>query len=76
MEEKVIEMLKDVLETDQVDINTSMENCSAWDSMNQLNISLEIEERWGITLEPSEIALLKSVKSTIELLKSKEYVHD
>ena len=43
MEEKVLEILKNVLELDNVDESISSTNCDKWDSMAQLNISVELE---------------------------------
>jgi acyl carrier protein len=71
MEEKVITMLEDVLEIKDIDITATSKNYPSWDSMGLLNIALEIEETWNVSLEPSEIASLTSVMAIISLLRSK-----
>lgn len=71
MEEKVLEILKNVLEIDNVDMNISASNCEKWDSMAQLNISVELEMEFGVTLEPDEIAALTSYNEIVRILKEK-----
>ena len=39
--------------------------------MTQLNIAFEIENEFGIELEPEEIVLLKSVSEIIDFLNTK-----
>ena len=38
MEEKVLEILKNVFELDTVDTTCSQQTCEKWDSMGQLNL--------------------------------------
>ena len=71
MEEKVLEILKNVLEQDNVDMAISSANCEKWDSMAQLNISVELETEFGVTLEPEDIAALASYEEIIRILKEK-----
>ena len=71
MEEKVLEILKNVLELDNVDESISSTNCDKWDSMAQLNISVELEMEFGVSLEPEEIAALASFEDIVRILKAK-----
>ena len=71
MEEKVLEIAKSVLEDENVDINTSQSNNARWDSMAQLNLVVELESEFGISLEPDEISSIKSVKDIIEVVNNK-----
>ena len=70
MEEKVIEIVRNVLEDDNVDVNTSQANNARWDSMAQLNLMFELESEFGVSLEPEEISSIKSVKDIIEIVNS------
>ena len=72
MEEKVLEILKDLFELDTVDASCSQENCEKWDSMGQLNLVVELESEFDVTLEPEEIAEMTSVAKIVEILKSKK----
>ena len=71
MEEKVLEILKKLFELNTVDETCSQETCKKWDSMGQLNLVVELEYEFDITLEPEEIAEMKSYNDILRVLKSK-----
>lgn len=71
MEEKVLEILKDVFELDNVDKTCSQSTCEKWDSMGQLNLVAELEDAFDVCLEPEEIGEMKSYNDIIRLVKSK-----
>ena len=72
MEEKVLEILKNLFELDTVDETCSQDTCEKWDSMGQLNLVVELESEFDVTLEPEEIGEMKSFNDIIRILKSKE----
>lgn len=71
MEEKVFKILKDVLEMDEVSMNTSQDNCENWNSLRHLNLVSELEDEFDLEFEPEEIAEMKSVNNIIEIIKEK-----
>lgn len=71
MEEKVLEILKNVFELETVDTTCSQTTCEKWDSMGQLNLVVELESEFDITLEPEEIGEMKCYDDIIRILKSK-----
>ena len=71
MEEKVLEILKDLFELDSVDKTCSQATCEKWDSMGQLNLVVELESEFDVTLEPEEIGDMKTFDDIIRILKSK-----
>ena len=71
MEEKVLEILKDLFELDTVDETCSQTTCEKWDSMGQLNLVVELESEFDVTLEPEEIGEMRSFEDIIRILKSK-----
>ena len=71
MEEKVLEILKNLFELDNVDETCSQATCEKWDSMGQLNLVVELESEFNATLEPEEIGEMKSFGDIIRILKSK-----
>ena len=71
MEQKVICILKEVLEDDNVTIKTSRENNSAWDSLRHLNLVVELESEFDYSFEPDEISRMKSVIDIISILSNK-----
>ena len=72
MEEKVIALLKRVFEGAEITADSSQETVERWDSMHQLSIAFEIESEFGISLEPEEMTLLKSVGDIVRFLEGKE----
>lgn len=71
MEEKVLEILKDLFELDTVDTTCSQTTCEKWDSMGQLNLVVELESEFDVTLEPEEIGEMKCFDDIIRILKTK-----
>lgn len=71
MKEKVIEIMKEVLETEDISLNTSQENCENWNSLRQLNLVSELEDEFDVEFEPEEIAEMKSVDKILEVIQSK-----
>ena len=72
MEEKVLEILKNLFELDTVDTTCSQTTCEKWDSMGQLNLVVELETEFDVTLEPEEIGEMKCYDDIIRILKTKK----
>ena len=71
MKDKVIKIMKDVLETEDISLNTSQDNCENWNSLRHLNLVSELEDEFGVEFEPEEIAEMHSVSSIIEIVKKR-----
>ena len=71
MEEKVLEILKNLFELDTVDETCSQDTCEKWDSMGQLNLVVELETEFDVILEPEEIGEMKTFRDIVNLLKVK-----
>ena len=71
MEEKVKNILKTLFELETVDENCSQETCEKWDSMGQLNLVIELESEFDVTLEPEEIGEITSFADIVRILKAK-----
>lgn len=71
MEERVLEILKNVFELESVDTTCSQTSCEKWDSMGQLNLVVELETEFDVSLEPEEIGEMKSFEDIVKILKSK-----
>lgn len=71
MEEKVLEILKNLFELETVDETCSQETCEKWDSMGQLNLVVELESEFDVSLEPEEIGEMKCFNDIIRILKNK-----
>lgn len=71
MKEKVLEILQNLFELDTVDETCSQTTCDKWDSMGQLNLVVELESEFDVTLEPEEIGEMKSFNDIIRILIEK-----
>lgn len=71
MEQQLLDVLRRVFKDPSLDENCSQKNCAAWDSMNQLNLVIELEMEFGISLEPEEIGRMVDYASVLEIVKSK-----
>ena len=72
MEEKILEILKNVFELDAVDKTCSQQTCEKWDSMGQLNLVVELESEFDISLEPEEIGEMTNYDKIVEIVKKKQ----
>lgn len=71
MEQRILDVLKETFELDSVDTTCSQQTCEAWDSMGSLNLAVELEVEFGISLTPQEIASLHSYVDILNILKTK-----
>jgi len=71
MENKIIGILNEVLETKTISLESSKEEFDNWDSMAVLNMIAEIEMAFDIQIEPEEIESFDSVKGIIKLVREK-----
>lgn len=71
MEQQLLDVLRRVFKDPSLDETCSQKNCAAWDSMNQLNLVIELEMEFGISLEPEEIGRMVDYASVLRIVKSK-----
>lgn len=71
MENRILDVLKNTFELDTVDTTCSQKTCDKWDSMGQLNLVVELETEFDVSLEPEEIGVIKSFKDIVSILKAK-----
>ena len=69
MEEKILEILRRVLEDNSLDNTCSQETCEAWDSLHHLTICFEIEGEFGVLFEPSDMESIKSYDDIVRFIK-------
>ena len=62
MRERIKEVLKRVFELDEVSDDISQSNFVKWDSLNHLNLVVELEDVFGVSFEPEDIAEMKSLE--------------
>jgi len=64
MENRIKKVIADVLliEVDQIDDNLSPETIESWDSMNQMNIVVALEEEFDIQISDEDIIEMLNLK--------------
>ena len=70
MKERIKEVLKRVFELDEVKDDISQPTCIKWDSLNHLNLVVELEDEFGVSFEPEDIAEMKSLEAIEMKLKA------
>lgn len=63
--------MKHVFGIEDIDNSCSQETCFKWDSMAHLNLILELEDVFDISLEPEEIAEMTSYESVFRIVSKK-----
>ena len=71
LENKVLEIMREVFELDDVTTDVSQKNCDRWDSLHHLSLASELEEEFDLELEPEEIAEMTDFEKVISMLESK-----
>tara|TARA_B100000579_G_C22545984_1_gene717549 strand:- start:328 stop:561 length:234 start_codon:yes stop_codon:yes gene_type:complete len=66
------EIFKDILKINNNEINSIDQNKSKnWDSVNHMNLILEIERRFDIILDENDVIKIKDYKSCHKLINNK-----
>lgn len=71
IEEKVLEILRTLFEDDSIDEGCSQKTCAKWDSMNQLNLAMELEDAFDISLEPEDIGQMLTYGEIVRIIAAK-----
>lgn len=71
LEEKVLNIMREVFDSEDVTPQSSQKNCDRWDSLRHLTLASELEDVLDIELEPEEIAEMTDFSRIIDLLNSK-----
>ncbi len=71
LEDKVLEIMRNVFELEDVSMDISQKNCERWDSLHHLTLASELEEEFDIELEPEEIAEMTDFSHVIVILETK-----
>lgn len=55
----------------EVSDDISQKNCDKWDSLRHLNLVVELESEFDISIEPEEIAIIKTLQDIIRIVNAK-----
>ncbi len=71
MKKKLLDIFKNILDSDTIDETVSQANCEKWDSLNHLNLIVEIESEFDIAIEPEEFADMEDFAAVEKMVASK-----
>lgn len=73
VEQTIKELMSVVLNINaaKIDDRTSVDNTPGWDSANQINLILALEEEFAISFDVSEFELMVSFKEIVNAVKAK-----
>lgn len=72
LEERILEIMREVFDTSDVNDQTSQRNCENWDSLRHLSLAAELEEAFDIELEPEEIGQMTDFSRVVETVRAKQ----
>lgn len=67
---EIKEIMSKVLEIDMSTIsnNTSQKEISKWDSLQHLNLIVEIEDKYDISIDPEDISVMVTIEKIVEVV--------
>jgi acyl carrier protein len=73
VEQTIKDLMSIVLNIDaaKIDDSTAMDNTPGWDSANQINLVLALEEEFSISFEVSEFELMVSFFDIVQVVNAK-----
>jgi acyl carrier protein len=73
MNNRLVSVLAEVFElrADQIVLELTKNDVASWDSLNQMDLVVSLEQEFGIALEIPDIISMNSVASIIDVLTSK-----
>lgn len=71
MEERILQIMREVLDDNSIDTSSNQQNCENWDSLHQLSLISELEDEFDVDIEPEEIAEMTSFEKVKEILLTK-----
>ena len=71
LEDRVLAIMREVFEMEDVSTDASQKNCERWDSLHHLTLASELEDALDIELEPEEIAEMTDFSRVLAMVRSK-----
>lgn len=69
MEEKLLNTAKEILGTEEIDLDTPMDECEQWDSAAHLILLSELEEEMRIEIPLEEVQTLNCLRDFLKFAK-------
>lgn len=69
MEDRILDIMREVFGVEDIDETCSQKNCGKWDSLAHLNLIVELETEFGVSFEPEDIGEMTSFEDVVSHLK-------
>lgn len=78
MKERVFQIISDIMNwpLEKINNDSSPDDIETWDSLNQMNLVLALEEEFGLKFTDEQIVGMVNVRSIMETLESFSPVKD
>lgn len=69
----VVEIMTGIfgLASGSLTLDSSMETVEQWDSLQHINVIMDVEQRFGIVLSPEEVMELHTVRSIVNIVQAR-----
>lgn len=71
MKERIKKIMMQTFGISEIPDDISQKNCEKWDSLRHLNLVVELESEFDISIEPEEIAEMKTLSAIEKILTAK-----
>lgn len=71
IEQQIKDVLKRTFGITEISDDISQKNCEKWDSLRHLNLIVELESEFDISIEPEEMAVMKTLQDIISIVSAK-----
>ncbi len=71
IDERIKNIFRVIFETDEIDINTTINDIDSWDSLFHIRLIAAIEKEFSVRFSFGEIIELTSISKIVENLRSK-----
>ena len=70
----VIPIVSDLfgVDPDDIDIDTTRESVEGWDSLQQVNLVMDVESQFQIHMTESQIARIKGIRDLVEVISEQQ----
>ena len=71
MKERIKQVMQRTFSIPEIAEDISQKNCEKWDSLRHLNLIVDLESEFDVSIEPEEIAEMKTFLDVERILISK-----
>lgn len=66
--DEIIELVASIVQKSPAELRGSLETAGLWDSFNRVEIVFAIEDKFGKTLTPEQVAEMRTISDIVRLI--------